>query len=94
MLEVGPNGAAQLLLDHMVAVKIVQAQPAGELAPDGGFARTGQADQSDACLFGHLVGCIHRAQGNTTLKELTLPLTVAVNRTMSPAAQLLRVAVC
>lgn len=42
-----PDRAAQLLLDHLVGIKERELQPPGQLAPDGGFTGSGEADQCD-----------------------------------------------
>jgi hypothetical protein len=46
-LEKLTDRAARSPLDHIVGVREGKSQPPGELPPDGGFSRAGQADQAD-----------------------------------------------
>ena len=50
MLEVGADGAAQALLDHVVGIEILKPEPARELTADGGFAGAGQSDQGNGLI--------------------------------------------
>lgn len=46
-LKILTDGAAELLLNDVVRVEEGKLQPSGELSPDGGFARAGEADEGD-----------------------------------------------
>ena len=46
--KVFADGTTQALFDHMVRIDKGHAQPPRKLAPDGGFACTGQANKDDA----------------------------------------------
>ena len=45
--EVLPDGAPQTFLDHMIGVNKGKLQTPGQLSPDSGFTRAGQANQTD-----------------------------------------------
>lgn len=46
-LEELADRTADALLDHLIGIRERQLQTSGQLAPDSGLARSGQADETD-----------------------------------------------